>query len=240
MLVEQKQNFDKECETYLQMLEGGIKNTGFDFGYIHEYKVLDLKFEAKKIFDINSNLNILDFGCGIGLSLPYLKKSFPNSNLYACDYSKKSVEMCILNNKNIQGLTVMPTNGIDLPYEEKFDIIFIANVMRHIPRTNQNTVLQNLKSHLAEDGIILMYEFNPWNPVSLYFYFKEDRNYDPENVRIMSPLYAKKLFKSVNFKDIATKYRFFVPNCFKKLVQIENYLKKVPLGANYYIVAKNN
>ena len=238
MVVEQKQNFDKESEVYTEMLENGIKNTGFSFDYIQEYKVLDLKEEVKKYTNPENELKILDFGCGIGLVTQYLRKHFPNSTLYACDYSKKSIEKCMERNKNIQNLHIMPTNGSDIPFAEKFDIIFIANVVRHISRPNQKIIFDNLYNSLAENGRIMMYEFNPLNPVSLYFYYKEDRQYDPENVRIMSAGYSRKLFKSANFKDIKTKYRFFVPSSLKKLLWIEKYLKKCPIGANYYLIAK--
>ena len=237
MVIGQKQNFDNESEIYLDMLKYRINKTGFSIDYIQEYKVLDLKYEAEKYFDINSNLKILDFGCGIGLSIPYLRKHFKNSILYGCDYSKKSIEKCIETNKNINNLHLLSSNGVDIPFLEKFDIIFIANVMRHIPRKNQEIVLKNLKACLKENGFIMMYEFNPFNPVSLYFYSIEDCKYDPENVKIMSPVYSKNLFESIGFKNIKLNYRFFVPNSFKFLVGIEKYLKKVPFGASYYLSA---
>ena len=112
------------------MLKNQTNKTGFCFDYIQEYKILDLKSEAEKYFDINSNLKILDFGCGIGLSIPYLRKHFKNSVIYGCDYSEKSIEKCIDKNKTIDNLYVLNSNGIDVPFEEKFDIIFIANVIK--------------------------------------------------------------------------------------------------------------
>ena len=236
MTIKQVQNFDTECKEYNQMLARSIKNTGFNLEYLKEYKVIDFKNELEKR-NIKP-LRILDFGCGIGYSIPYLRKHFENISIYACDYSKESIIRCIENNKDIDNIYIKESDGINLPFEEKFDAIFISNVIRHIPRQNQKAILENLNKSLNENGIIMMFEFNPYNPVAFYYYYKEDRNYDPDNARIMSPNYAKKLFKSANFKILDINYRFFVPSCFKNLLWIEKYLIKCPIGANYYIVAK--
>jgi hypothetical protein len=56
----------------------------------------------------------------------------------------------------------------------------------------------------------------------------------------MSPQYAKNLFKKSGFKNIKINYRFFIPNKFNSFLYLENYLKNIPIGANYYLVAKNN
>jgi 16S rRNA G1207 methylase RsmC len=41
----------------------------------------------------NEPKSILDFGCGIGLFIPYLHDSFKNAKLYGCDISSKSIEI---------------------------------------------------------------------------------------------------------------------------------------------------
>ncbi len=239
-MIGQKQNFDKESEVYFEMLKKGAAKTGFSVDYVQEYKVLDLKFEAQKYLETNLNLKILDFVCVICLSIPYLRKHFPNADLFGCDYSKKSVEKCIYQNINIKNLQVKSSNGLEVPFCENFDIIFSANVIRHIPRKNQKIIFEKLKSSLKKNGLIMMYEFNPFNPVSLYFYYAEDRKYDSENVKIMTPFRARSLFESAGFDNIKINYRFFVPDCFKTLLKVEKYLKKIPFGANYYVCARTN
>ena len=75
-MTEQKQNFDRLSEKYIKMLEEETGKTGFSVDYVQEYKVIDLKFEAQKYLNTDNKLKILDFGCGIGLLIPYIRKHF--------------------------------------------------------------------------------------------------------------------------------------------------------------------
>ncbi len=184
-------------------------------------------------------MKILDYGCGIGMSSPFLQSFFPNSQIFACDISPISIDNAIQNNKNYNNITYKICDGTSVPFQEKFDAIFIANVIRHIPRENHDYTILMLKKSLKKNGLIFMWEFNPYNPVTLYFYHKADCDYDANNVKIMSPFYSKKLFKEAGFENIKIQYRFYIPNKFKKLIFLENYLKNFPLGANYYLIAQN-
>ncbi len=111
--------------------------------------------------------------------------------------------------------------------------------MRHIPRERQAKQVSILKDALAPGGGIFMYEFNPYNPVAMYYYLKYDCRYDSANVKIMSPSYSIKLFKDAGFRNVNIKYRFFIPGFMKQFIFLEKYLKKVPFGANYYLYIKN-
>lgn len=237
-MKEQSISFDKMANKYKEMVEDGLKGTGFDINYITEYKIKDLKKEISFYLKDKENLNILDYGCGIGLSTPFLEKEFPNSTFCACDISEKSVEKAIETNKNLKTKYAV-CNGKELPFSEKFDVIFLGNVVRHIPRENQKETLKILKNSLTENGIIFMYEFNPFNPVTLFFYLIEDYRYDP-NVKIMTPFYTKNLFKAIGFKSVKTRYSYFIPNNFKKILFLEKYLRSIPIGANYYCVTQND
>lgn len=241
--MESKQTITFDKIEYKEMLQESSKHTGFSVDYFQEYKIKDLKYEIDNDIHLKSktSLKILNFGCGIGLSDSYILNIFNsdsiNIELYGCDISEKSIE--IAKKQNSENVTYMTCNGQKLPFNEKFDIIFIANVIRHIPRKNHIQQIKMLKNALKENGIILMYEFNPFNPVTLYFYNRYDCRYDAENVKIMTPYYAKKLFKDSGFNNIKIRYRFFIPGFMKKFIFMEKYLKNCPLGANYYLIVKN-
>lgn len=239
MIKKQSIAFDKMANNYNKFVQNLLSTTGFDVNYVTWYKVNDFNFELNKYSVSFENLNILDYGCGIGMSSPFLQSFFRKSQIFACDISETSIENAIKNNKNIKNITYKHFDGISLPFCEKFDAIFIANVLRHIPRENHNYTISMLKKSLKKNGIIFMWEFNPYNPVALYFYHKADCDYDKNNVKIMSPGYSKKLYQRAGFQNIEIKYRFYIPNKFKKLIFLENYLKNIPLGANYYLVAQN-
>ena len=56
--------------------------------YFLEYKTDILARNIK-----TSPQNILDFGCGVGLCLPYLKNIFPKANISATDISESSLSI---------------------------------------------------------------------------------------------------------------------------------------------------
>jgi ParB family chromosome partitioning protein len=53
---------------------------------------------------------ILDYGCGIGSNIPYLRHYFPHAKLYGCDISNESVRLA--NGQNIQYVHVDYTNNV--------------------------------------------------------------------------------------------------------------------------------
>ena len=237
-MEEQNIAFDKMAEGYEDFLKDNLQNTGFDYDYVQRYKVLDVLFEAQNRLKSIENINILNYGCGIGIADKYLRELFPSAHLTSCDISSESIKQAQKDNAGINDLEYKLIDGKSLSFDKKFDVVFIENVMRHIPRANQVETIKMIKENLNDGGFIIMYEFNPFNPVAYYCYRKYDRSYDPENVRIMTPAYSKKIFKSAGFEKNEIIYRFFVPNCFKGLVGIEKYLKKCPIGANYYLIAQ--
>lgn len=239
MIKKQSITFDKMAHNYNEFVSNQLSKTGFDLNYVTWYKVNDFNFEMNKCSVNFENANILDYGCGIGISSPFFQRFFPKSQVFACDISSASLEKAIKNNKNYNNITYKICDGTSVPFQEKFDAIFTSNVIRHIPRENHDYTISMLKKSLKKNGFIFMWEFNPYNPVALYFYHKADCDYDKNNVKIMSPFYSKKLFKKAGFENIKIQYRFFVPNKFKKLIFLENYLKNLPLGANYYLIAQN-
>lgn len=234
-------SFDNVAQNYLAMMENLSEKVGYSVVYFTEYKVLDLiKEYENSVLQGKKYLKILNYGCGIGLSDFYLSKNFPDSKIFCCDISPKSVEIASKRGENLKNVSYAVCDGVKLPFDEKFDIIFLANVLRHVPQQFQVQTLQMLQNSLSDDGFIMIYEFNPYNPVAYYFYKNEDLRYDEYNVRILSAKNSVKLLKNSGFGDFSVKYRFFIPPFLKQFSDVEKYLLNCPLGANYYVVAKKS
>ncbi len=229
-------SFDKIADSYKNLVENNSKFINLSIEYLTEYKVKDLSFEIQK--ESIQYKKILNFGCGIGLSDPYLEKYFPNTHIVSCDISEKSLEIAKNNNKILKNTEYINLKENPFSFNNEFDVIFIANVIRHIPRINQLNIMNDLYKSLKKNGMIMIYEFNPYNPYTFYVYMKDDKNYDSDNVKIITPSYTRKLLKETGFKNLETKYRFYIPGQLKRFMFFENYLKKLPFGANYYITAR--
>ena len=137
-------------------------------------------------------MKILDFGCGVGCSDPYLSHYFPKSDIYACDISDESIKFAQKENSWIKNLKYSIYDGNKLPFDEKFDVIFVANVFHHIPRELQQRTIDMLKESLAENGMLIIFEHNPYNPVTDLLALLTDYRYD-KNTNLLTPVYMKKI-----------------------------------------------
>ena len=71
--------FDLLADEYANEHRKNIRITGEAPDFFSEYKIRDLEDHTKCRFFVPST--ILDFGCGIGNSIPFFRKYFPHSQL---------------------------------------------------------------------------------------------------------------------------------------------------------------
>lgn len=226
--------FDQYVEEYDNMHKFSTRHSGFDTSYFDQYKIDILAREFKG--RANEPLKILNFGCGIGKSEPLMIQKFPNCKIYSIDVSKKSVEYGLEKNKHLLNhIEYAHFDGIHLPTQEKFDIIFIANVFHHIEFQYHKEILINLRQALSEKGYLYMFEHNPANPLTLKAV--KDCCFDG-NARLLSSAYTKKLYASAGFSSIDINYTLFFPAFLNFMAFMERYMTFIPIGAQYYCKAK--
>ena len=82
--------FDRVASQYREMHAANIKITGEDPEYFAEYKVIDIATElAQRV----AEPRVLDFGAGIGYSVPHFRRHLPGSRITCIDVSRKSLEL---------------------------------------------------------------------------------------------------------------------------------------------------
>jgi len=238
MISEEKTDeivFDRCAKTYKKGLKNTLKVSGFSPNYFHNYKVKELFNYLKNNNFERKPIKILDFGCGVGCSEPYLSHYLPKAKIYACDISDESIKCAVSSNKR-NNTTFATFEDDSLPFEEKFDVIFVANVFHHIPRKKQQSVINLLKASLNDNGFIIIFEHNPYNPLTDLLALLTDYRYD-KNTNLLSPLYMKKILKNSGFKNFECNYRIFFPGFLRMFVPFEKYLRKCPFGAHYFYIA---
>jgi len=229
--------FDKFADGYNISLTNTVRASGFPASYFHEYKTIELFEYLKKQGKEYQNLTLLDFGCGVGSSEKYLKKYMPNLEISACDLSPLSINEAVKENKKLVDVEYKVFDGVNVPFNKKFDIIYIANVFHHIPRRLRLVVMKNLFTKLNDDGFVIMFELNPINPMTLWVAIQNDYKFDKE-AKLLNPFYCRKLLKNSGFKKLKIRFTVFFPKYFIFLKKIEKYICKLPLGAHYYYVAQ--
>lgn len=217
-----KPEFDQYAEQYDQMLGEAIPEALNEDGYFAEYKVaLMAKLLAAH------PARILDFGCGAGRGLPYLDKHFPEAELWGFDVSPASLELATER---------MPRAKLFSDWDEikgaRFDAIVAANVFHHIPPPQRLPALVHCRESLAPQGQMFLFEHNPFNPVTRHIFEHCPFDVDAEMLSLRNTL---DLAAAANLNITGHGYTLFFPRPLAFLRRLEPLLKRIPLGAQYYV-----
>jgi len=225
------QSFDDLAYSYDEDLKDSLgKFGGRNINIFAEYKI---KLVKSKLFEAPSN--ILEFGCGTGRNNLFMKKWFPDSRIYGCDISEKSLEIASKENPAIQYDKIINTDDLTHIYKVSFDCIFISNVFHHISFQEHKKWIDALYNILSNEGNIFIFEHNPYNPITKYIFNTSEID---RGAAMLTPSYCLSLLQNANFTKIKREYTLFFlwRNSFFEF--FEKMLYWLPLGAQYYIWGK--
>src|SRR5215472_2221827 len=88
----QQAEFDRFADEYRAMHANNISASGESPEFFAEYKIADAArlLQGRAFTDGPS---VLDFGAGVGNSVPYFRKHFPQCRLTCLDVSRKSLDL---------------------------------------------------------------------------------------------------------------------------------------------------
>jgi SAM-dependent methyltransferase len=216
-------NFDDFSSDYESKILKSFGNIDSNVSYYHSGKAKIAKRELA-----SSPNKILDFGCGIGSMLKFLKENFNYSKFYAYDESLKSLEYVKIKYPDVNCMHSLDTI-------EKFDLIFVSNVIHHVKRGERNDFFKKIYSLLDDNGRLLIYEHNPYNPITLKVVANCEFDIDAELINKKNLI---KLCNENDFKLQKSGYIHFFPSKLKFFFNLEKYLKWFFLGAQYFCIFK--
>jgi ubiquinone/menaquinone biosynthesis C-methylase UbiE len=227
--------FDKFADEYRQLHANNISASGEAPEFFAEYKVADL-VDVTAARRYQEAPRILDFGAGVGTSVPYFRKYFPKCDLTCIDVSTRSLEI---------GAARFPAeakfvhfDGEKLPFPgESFDIVFIACVLHHISHSEHEAILRELFRVLRADGTLVVFEHNPYNPLTVQAV--KTCAFD-ENAVLVRASDLRRRFVRAGFHSPYTNYRILFPHFLRFMRGLEKWMKWLPLGAQYCIYAKKS
>jgi ubiquinone/menaquinone biosynthesis C-methylase UbiE len=232
---EVRAEFDPYASDYEALLNTSIAASGESAGYFAEYKIKDLAKLCETVRpERPQGIELLDFGAGTGSSIPYVKKHLPRARLTCCDVSSESLAVA----KERYGEAaqfVLSENG-KIPAENgAFDAVFASCVFHHVLPSEQPRVFEELWRVLRAGGLIFIYEHNPWNP--LVVRVVRSCPFDENAILIPANVLCRRL-RDARFERVMTRYRVFFPGFLRSLRVMEDYLGWLPVGAQYYCVAR--
>lgn len=219
-----KVDFDKYTNNYNELLREGTGFFSSNEEYFAKYKVKLLKEQV-----LGSPKRILEYGCGIGRNIPYLKEAFPNAEIVGTDISEESLNLASSLYK--ESKFEVEHDGLDIG---KFDLIFVAGVFHHVPITARSMVASVLYERLSTGGDLAIFEHNPYNPITRRIV--NDCPYDADAV-LLPPRELSEYIKQSGLIVCKKSYCLFVPPWLSMISGLEKYLGWLPLGGQYWVHA---
>ena len=223
--------FDKFADEYYASLKAGIAISGESPEYFSEYKIADIARECPDdARSQNGSIKMLDFGAGIGNSVPYVRKYFASAQLTCLDLSKRSLE--VAQKRFAEQAAYVSFDGASIPFpDDHFDIAYAMCVFHHIPHADHVLLLKELHRVIKPGGSLFVFEHNPFNPLTVRVV--STCPFD-ENAHLIRGTELKERLLAGGFSQVKTRYRVFFPNFLRVLRPLEVALAWLPLGGQYF------
>jgi len=223
--------FDKFANEYRSLHQTNIAVTGEPPEYFAEYKIKDFARLIGTTPMMTRQGRLLDFGSGVGTSVRFVRRYLPKVRLTCADISMESLKLGV---GQFEGeAEFVATDGLRLPFPDStFDWVFTACVFHHVPHNEHHLLASELKRVLRPTGIIMIYEHNPLNPLTV-----RAVNACPfdENARLIRPQSLRRTLAGAGFARTRICFRVFFPRALRHLRILEQWLEWLPLGAQYYV-----
>ena len=224
--------FDQHALGYVEQHRANIALTGEEPSFFAEYKI---RLLADWLLPPGAE-RIVDFGSGIGNSIPHFRRYFKDANITCADISQKSLDVASRRFPGPEKTLKITKAGIPAP-DRSFDAAFSACVFHHIPPSEHAFWLKELHRIVRPGGLIAIFEHNPLNPLTQ----RAVRTCPFDENAILIP--AKNLAAACETAglDVAkTRYHIFFPRFAAGLRGLEPLLDWLPIGAQYSVLSRRS
>jgi SAM-dependent methyltransferase len=227
----EQSEFDRFADEYYAEHAKGLRASGESPEYFYEYKVQAIA-QALRARG-RSVRRVLDFGSGVGNSIPYFCKHLPGAKLICADVSRRSLAV---GEARFPGAAdSVEIDGDRLPFDAgQFDLVFSACVFHHIPHAEHGHWLRELLRVASPNATLSIFEHNPWNPLTVKVV--RECPFDEHAVLIPGPEFKRRMV-GAGWSSPEIHYKVFFPHALALMRPMEGLLRAVPLGAQYMALA---
>jgi len=176
---------------------------------------------------------VLDYGCGTGLLTRYLHDLRPHWTYSGADPSAGMVDAARATapyaHFSVLGAEQAPFGG------RGFDLILMSGVCHHVPWGDWERTFAQVRSALAPRGALLMFEHNPFNPLTQIVVRSTPIDRDAQ---MRTAAFVTKALERFGFQVEAPRYLHFFPPRLRALQRLERRLAWLPLGSQYLLEAR--
>jgi SAM-dependent methyltransferase len=220
--------FDEYADRYEDALQRGLAVSGESSEYFARGRIAFLAEQLRR--SGVAVARVMDFGCGTGVAIPFLRESFRGATVIGLDVSTRSLAKARAENPGVQFFE--PQN-----FEPRgdIDLVYCNGVFHHIPLPERASAVQLIRRALRPGGVFALWENNPWNPGTQWVMSRIP--FDRDAIKL-SPPGAQSLVTNAGFAVRSVDFLFFFPKLLQVFRPIERYLHRLPLGAQYQVLAE--
>lgn len=196
--------FDKFADEYRATHARNIALSGEPPEFFAEYKAQDLAALLGDPPPLAPRL--LDFGAGVGSSVPWFHKHLLRPNVTCLDVSRKSLAIAAERLEGLAQFQHFDSGRLPLP-DDSLNVAFAASVFHHIPQVEHPALLRELRRVLRPGAQLVIFEHNPLNPLTV---------------------------RAVNVR-CQPRFLLFFPHFARWMRPLERWLGWLPLGARHFI-----
>jgi len=237
--------FDSYARNYETLHDQNLASFGAESREFLEAKLRwCAQFGTKHFKEVSYSKKFLDYGCGTGRFGHEFHKYFSQSWTYVgVDSSVSSIKEA---QEQRTASSCQKSRGSEDPLflrldcwnqsGTQYDFILAACVFHHIEPEDRQLILRKLWKGLREGGVIVIWEHNPWNPITRRIV--NDCPFDKDACLLSISEMICLWHEAIN--DGKTGYQFvtFFPGVLQILQPLERMLGRLPLGGQWVFWGK--
>jgi SAM-dependent methyltransferase len=218
-----------EFDAYDAALERGVRLSGEDSLFFARGRVAWL---AARLSQFSAPCRtLLDYGCGTGSSAPLLLELPGAERLIGTDVSVPMVEIARREHGSERAEFMLPD---EVP-SGCVDLAYCNGVFHHVSLRERPAAVDRVHRALRPGGLFAFWENNPWNPGTRLVMRAIPFDRDAE---MLSASQARGLLRAGGFETVRTDFLFIFPRMLRGLRFVELSLSRLPLGAQYLVLAR--
>jgi len=176
---------------------------------------------------------VVDYGCGIGDVCALLAEAFPAARIEGLDPSTKCVQRAV-ERYGSPRVSFSVLGEVEQSDAEPADLVHLNGVVHHVDPGDRPQLFAAFRRRVAPSGVVAVFENNPLNLGTRIVMARIpfDRDAIP-----VAPWEMRRRLRAAKMRPVETGYLFYFPRFLRALRPLERFLLRVPLGAQYCIIA---
>ena len=178
--ITMKTSTKKRKEMYDHVTGHTYENTRYGTPHNELYRQMRNELLASVIneqINGNSQANLLEIGCGTGLTLAYLTKRLGKYELYGLDFSHTMLEQA---NQKVdtseEQFNLVQGDSFELPFRDNsFDVVYNTRFIHQFTHNNKISIYKEMMRVLKPGGIVISEFYNRHH--RWFLYLRGTRNY---------------------------------------------------------------